>query len=58
MTPTGCEEYVLAQPDDDIDQVLAALVERLDAAGTEPDTHELSLPEPPSGAPLSLSCCD
>jgi len=49
IAPPECEEFVLAGPDEDIDQVLTSLLERLDAAGVEPDVHPLSLPELPTG---------
>ena len=49
ITSPTCEEFVLAGPDDDIDQVLAALLERLDAAEYEPDVHPFALPELPVG---------
>jgi acetolactate synthase-1/2/3 large subunit len=49
IAPPQCEEYQLAGPHDDIDQVLQSLVERLDAAGIEPEVHPLTLPELPAG---------
>jgi acetolactate synthase-1/2/3 large subunit len=49
MAPPACEEFVLAGPEEDIDQVLAALLARLDAAAVEPDVHSLILPELPAG---------
>ena len=49
MAPIGCDEFHLASPDDDIDQCLQSLLERLDGAGIEPDVHPLTLPELPSG---------
>ena len=45
----GCEELSLAAPDEDIDQVLAALLERLDAAGAEPGVHPQVIPDLPTG---------
>jgi acetolactate synthase-1/2/3 large subunit len=45
-----CEEFFLAGPDDDIDQVLAALAERLDAQRFEPEINVLALPALPVGA--------
>ena len=50
IAPEGCEQFVLAGPDDDIDQVLEALLEQLDAISVEPDVHPLDLPEAPTGA--------
>jgi acetolactate synthase-1/2/3 large subunit len=44
-----CGRYTLAGPDDDIDQALAALEERLGAAQVEPDVHALALPDLPGG---------
>jgi acetolactate synthase-1/2/3 large subunit len=40
----------LAAPGDDIDRALAALLERLDTAGVEPEVHPLAIPDPPAGA--------
>ena len=50
MAPPGCKEFRLAGPDDDIDQCLLALLERLDADDIEAEVHPLSLPELPSGS--------
>lgn len=50
IAPNGCEEFPLATPEDDIDALLDALVERLDAAGVEPDVCDLAVPEAPEGA--------
>jgi acetolactate synthase-1/2/3 large subunit len=49
IAPLACEEFVLADPDEDIDQVLISLLERLDAAGAEPAVHPLSIFELPAG---------
>ncbi|MCB1678720.1 MAG: acetolactate synthase large subunit [Halioglobus sp.] len=49
LSPPGCEELLLAGPDDDIDQVLEDLLERLDAVDVEPDVNPLTLPELPAG---------
>ncbi|MDX1734134.1 MAG: acetolactate synthase large subunit, partial [Halioglobus sp.] len=49
MASPDCTLTELAGPDDDVDQVLDALVDRLDAAGLEPTVHPLGLPELPSG---------
>jgi acetolactate synthase-1/2/3 large subunit len=50
IAPEGCDEFVLAGPNDDIDQVLEALLEKLDGINVEPDVHPLTLPDLPSGA--------
>lgn len=50
IAPEGCGEFVLAGPNDDIDQVLEALLEKLDAINVEPDVHPLTIPDLPSGA--------
>ena len=50
MSPEGCEEFVLAGPDDDIDQVLEDLLEKLDAVNVEPEVHALVIPDLPQGA--------
>ncbi|RLA56698.1 MAG: acetolactate synthase large subunit [Gammaproteobacteria bacterium] len=50
IAPQGCDEFVLAGPDDDIDQVLEALLEKLDAINVEPDVQPLTIPDLPSGA--------
>jgi len=55
IAPPRCEEYVLATVDEDIDQVLAALLERLDAGPVEPETHPLAIPGLPGGE-LDVSC--
>ncbi|MCB1689725.1 MAG: acetolactate synthase large subunit [Halioglobus sp.] len=49
LAPPTCDEFKLAGPDDDIDQCLMALLERLDADSVEPDVYALSLPELPAG---------
>ena len=49
MVPPGCQEFVLAGPDDDIDQVLEDLLEKLDALDVEPDVHSLDIPDLPQG---------
>ncbi len=48
--PEGCETTVLASPREDIDGLLDALIDALDAGGMEPDVYDLQLPEPPTGA--------
>jgi acetolactate synthase-1/2/3 large subunit len=45
----GCEQFVLATPDEDIDHLLEALLERLDAIDVTPDIHPLNIPELPTG---------
>ena len=50
IAPEGCEQFVLASPDEDVDQVLEALLERLGAIDVEPDVHALELPDAPTGA--------
>jgi acetolactate synthase I/II/III large subunit len=55
IAPDSCEKFVLASPDEDIDQVLAALVEQLDASAITPVVHELSQPELPGGALDAMS---
>jgi acetolactate synthase-1/2/3 large subunit len=49
LAPQHCEEFLLARPHDDIDQLLETLVQRLDAANVAADVYPLSLPELPSG---------
>ncbi len=49
IAPEDCDQFVLASPDEDIDQVLEALLEQLDAVDVEPDVHALELPDAPSG---------
>lgn len=56
IAPDTCNEVVLAEVDDDIDQVLEALLESLDAVNVEPDVHALALPDLPSG-PLDVMAC-
>lgn len=50
MAPEGCEELVLAGPDEDAEQALEQLLELLDAVDVSPRVHSLELPEPPRGA--------
>ena len=50
IAPDSCNQFQLAGPNDDIDQVLESLLEKLDAVDVEPDVHPLDIPEPPSGA--------
>ncbi|PLW83897.1 acetolactate synthase large subunit [Kineobactrum sediminis] len=50
IAPEGCEELVLAEPDEDIQQALEALLEQLDAIHVAPDVHPLEVPALPSGA--------
>lgn len=49
IAPDGCEQTVLATPQEDIDQVLDALLAELGAENVEPDTNALQLCEPPTG---------
>ncbi|NQX87827.1 MAG: acetolactate synthase large subunit [Halioglobus sp.] len=49
IAPPDCEEILLATPDDDIDQLLADLVNQLGAEDIEPEVHPLVLPELPTG---------
>lgn len=63
IAPESCEEFVLAGPNDDIDQVLEALLEKLDAVDVQPDVHPLSIPDLPEGdldannAALAIAHC-
>ncbi len=50
IAPEGCEQFVVASPEEDIDQVLEALLERLGAIDVEPDVHALEIPDAPTGA--------
>ena len=49
IAPANCDVLQLAEPGDDIDLLLSMLVERLDAAGVEPDVQALKLPDLCSG---------
>jgi len=49
IAPKDCDELVLALADDNIDQVLAALVTGLGADSVTPDTYSLNPPELPTG---------
>ncbi|MEJ2530628.1 MAG: acetolactate synthase large subunit [Halioglobus sp.] len=49
IAPESCEQFVLAGPEDDIDQVLEDLLERLDAVDVLPDVQSLDIPELPAG---------
>jgi acetolactate synthase-1/2/3 large subunit len=49
IAPAGCDEFVLAGPNDDIDQVLQDLLEKLDAVGVESDVHPLTIADLPTG---------
>ena len=46
----GCDQFVLATPEEDIDQALNALLEGLEGQEIEPEIHPLNIPELPSGA--------
>jgi len=50
----GCEQFVLAGPDDDMDQVLEDLLEALDAVDVKPDVNPLDIPDLASG-PLDVT---
>jgi acetolactate synthase-1/2/3 large subunit len=45
----GCDQYRLAGPNDDIDQVLEDLLEKLDAVNVQPEVHPLGIPPLPTG---------
>jgi acetolactate synthase I/II/III large subunit len=49
IAPEQCREFVLAGPDDDIDELLETLLERLDAVDVEPDVHPLTIPDLAAG---------
>tara|TARA_R110002110_G_scaffold415561_2_gene650855 strand:- start:52472 stop:54037 length:1566 start_codon:yes stop_codon:yes gene_type:complete len=49
IAPESCEQLLLAGPDDDIDELLEILLERLDAVDREPDVQPLDLPDLPTG---------
>ncbi len=49
MAAPQCNEFCLAGPDDDIDQVLADLLSGLDASGVEPQLQPLAPAEAPAG---------
>ena len=50
IAPEGCEQFVLAGPNDDINGALESLLEKLDATDVDPDVHPLQLPDLPTGA--------
>ena len=54
IAPEHCQQFVLAGPNDDIDQVLEDLLEHLDAVATAPDVHPLELPDLGTG-PLDVN---
>ncbi len=49
IAPEHCNILQLAGPNDDIDQVLESLLEKLNAVDVEPDVHPLAIPDLPSG---------
>ena len=49
ITPPSCEHFVLAEHDENIDQVLGALVAALDAGETSPRVHDLAVCDAPAG---------
>jgi acetolactate synthase-1/2/3 large subunit len=53
IAPPNCEQFVLAGPNDDIDQALEDLLERLDAVDAAPDVHPLTIPDLGAG-PLDV----
>ena len=55
IAPDHCEQFVLAGPEEDIDQVLEALLERLDAVDVEPDVHPLEICDLPPGGDLDVN---
>jgi acetolactate synthase-1/2/3 large subunit len=50
----GCEQFMLAGPNDDLDQVLEDLLEALDAVDVKPDVNPLDIPDLASG-PLDVT---
>lgn len=50
----ACQQFVLAGPNDDIDQALEDLLERLDAVDSKPDVQPLTIPDLASG-PLDVN---
>jgi acetolactate synthase-1/2/3 large subunit len=55
IAPQGCEQISLAGPDDDIDQLLESLLEKLEAVDIEPDVQPLQLPDLPSPGALDAN---
>lgn len=49
IAPPDCEQFVLAEPNDDIDTLLRDLVGRFGAADIDPEVQPSSLPELPTG---------
>ena len=45
IAPPGCQQFVLAGPNDDIDQALEDLLEGLDAVNAAPEVYPLTLPD-------------
>ncbi len=54
IAPPGCQQFVLAGPNDDIDQALEDLLESLNAVDVEPQVQPLAIPDLASG-PLDVS---
>lgn len=50
IAPSACDQLVLAGPNDDIDQVLAHLVNGFSAGDTPADVYPLQIPPRPTGA--------
>ena len=50
IAPAGCDELLLAGPEEDIELALTLLLAELEATDMAPDVHPLQLPALPSGA--------
>ncbi|AQA18612.1 acetolactate synthase large subunit [Halioglobus japonicus] len=50
ISPAGCEHFVLAQNEEDIDQALGALIEALGAGVNTPQVHKLNVCDVPTGS--------
>ena len=53
ISPPDCQAFLLAGPNDDIDQALEDLLEMLDAVDAGPDVHPLTIPDLGAG-PLDV----
>ncbi|MBT8220008.1 MAG: acetolactate synthase large subunit [Bacteroidia bacterium] len=49
IAPDDCEIFTLAGPNDDIDQLLQKLIDRIGAGDKQPDVYPLNIPELPGG---------
>lgn len=49
IAPPACDRFVLAGPDDDIDNALQGLLDQFDAGDITADVHPLQIPELPEG---------